>query len=207
MTSINLSSYIEKLRSSAPTPGGGSASCMVAALGCAQAHMLCALALNHKDLPERAKVATFAEQLTHAEQHFYELAAADAKAYQNVDAALKLPRTTAAEKTARTEALQHALTLAAAAPLEALTYTQAASVIVRTMVSSHWTTSAISDVSVAASFLQAAAVGFQATIWANTHWMKDEELKKHYLEQSDLLVATIQTNQEEVTLRVREALS
>lgn len=205
MTSINLTSYIDELRSSAPTPGGGSASCVVAAIGCAQAHMLCALAQKRKN--KVAEADLFADKLKETEAHFYELAAKDAEAYTIVDSALKLPKEDGAEVQKRTEALQDALVIAAGAPLEALEYTLSALEIVARMVDARWARSAISDVSVAASFFEAAAYGFQATIWANTHWMQDEELKQQYMDASAEKVRAVCAAAGKIRQNVEGALS
>lgn len=207
MTSINLTSYIDELRSSAPTPGGGSASCIVGALACAQAHMLCALALERKNLFERSSVQLYAEKLLYTESRFYELAKADAHAYALVDSALKMLKTTESEKKKRTEKLQESLFLAADAPLKALYYTREALAIVSHMVGATWARSAISDVSVAASFFEAAAYGFQATILANTHWMKDPVKKKQLIQDAKETVCAIKDEVISIREQVETVLS
>lgn len=113
-----LTSYLDALASSQPTPGGGAAAAVTAAQGVALLSMVCRLTLGKKKFADQenaiaAMLATFEQQ----RQNFLTLAHKDAEAFQAVMAAYKLPKATAIELAIRTEVIQTALEASAEVPL------------------------------------------------------------------------------------------
>jgi methenyltetrahydrofolate cyclohydrolase len=113
--------FLDVLASSAPTPGGGSAAALAGAAGAALVAMVCNLTVG------REKYAAVDDELRHvrsmAERLRAELHAMirrDSAAYDAFMAAVKLPKTTDAEKAARKETMGRAAVLAAQVPLEAM---------------------------------------------------------------------------------------
>jgi len=171
-----LDAYLERLASDAPTPGGGSAATIVAALGASLVAMVARI--THKNPSFAAKRANAAEIVERADALRSELLAArihDEAAYTRVVDAQALPRTTPEEKTARTTALQAALAGAAEAPL------RAAELAVRVVRMSHEVASLgnehlVSDVTCAAAFGRAALEASAANVRINHAYMRDASL-------------------------------
>ena len=113
-----IASYLDRLASPAPTPGGGSAAAVVGGLGAACLAMVAQLTLASQKYAARhdvaAEIATEADALRHS---FWHAVTVDEEAFSAVIAAQKLPRRDEAESAARRRALQDALVRAAAEPL------------------------------------------------------------------------------------------
>jgi formiminotetrahydrofolate cyclodeaminase len=111
--------YLARTASAAPVPGGGSAAALSAALAAALAEMVAALTQGKKGF--EAEDAAMG-RLRHAAVEVRGRCAAnidrDARAYEAVMAALRLPKDTAAAREARSAAVQKALVHAAQVPLE-----------------------------------------------------------------------------------------
>jgi len=116
---VNFSTYLDELASAAPTPGGGSAATIVAALGAALVAMVARITRDNAAYASRHAIAD--NVIAKADTVRAKAMAArerDEAAYGAVVIAMALPKATPDDKTARTAALQTALTGAAAAPLE-----------------------------------------------------------------------------------------
>jgi len=115
-----IDDYLAALASEKPTPGGGSAATIVAALGAALVAMVARITLANAKMIERHDLAQ--QLVARADALRSELHAArqnDERAYAQVVAAMQQPRETSEQKAARSAALQAALREAAAAPLHA----------------------------------------------------------------------------------------
>jgi formiminotetrahydrofolate cyclodeaminase len=162
-----VSQLLEAFASSAPTPGGGSASALAGAVGASLLLMVAALPKTRHGSPEdRSALSDAREALSPAAQELAGLVDRDADAYDRVVAAYRLPKGTDAEKTARREAIQRGMRGAIDTPLAMLraihTAARAAVAVAR-----HGNASAASDVIVAAALLDAAASGAYANVTIN----------------------------------------
>ncbi len=114
-----LQQFVEQLASSSPAPGGGAAAALSGALAASLVAMVCRLTIgrkNYQDItPELEIILARAEDRRRV---LMELMEADAAAYDRVIAAYKLPKETEADKTARNQAVQHALKEAAEVPYQ-----------------------------------------------------------------------------------------
>jgi len=120
LTDLSVQELLERLGSSDPVPGGGSASALAAALGAALVAMVAELTIG------RAEYAEHEETVRHLRFDAIErraelvsLAQEDAAAYDAVVRARRMPNDTEAEKAARRQALGTAMGDAARAPLRA----------------------------------------------------------------------------------------
>lgn len=110
--------FLERLASNNPTPGGGAASALAAALGAASVAKVAAVSVGKpKFAAHEGELQAHLDHLTQLRVRFVALAAEDAEAFAAFMAAYRLPRTTEEERTARIEALQAGMRQAAAAPL------------------------------------------------------------------------------------------
>lgn len=110
--------FLTELASGAPTPGGGSGAALCGATGAALVSMVCNLTVGREKYraveEEMKSILDRAEDLR---RQLLQAIDADIAAYGALSAAMKLPRTTDAEKVARTQAVQAALVTATEAPL------------------------------------------------------------------------------------------
>ena len=173
---MELDTYLERLASDAPTPGGGSAATIVAALAAALVEMVARITGKNPAFERHAGLATsIAERAAALRAALVTARGEDEAAYTRVVDAMALPKQTADEKTARTEALQRALAGAAAVPLHA------ASLAVRALdlsndVAALGNAHLVSDVTCAAAFARAALEASAANVRINHAFLRDTEL-------------------------------
>jgi len=170
---VELDAYLDALASASPTPGGGSAATLVAAMGAALLAMVARITLEAARLaavhPAARAVAADADRLRSA---FTAARTEDETAYGAVVAAMGLPRGTEAEKAARTERLQAALASAAAAPL-AVAELAAEAMAVAERAAALENRNLMSDVECAVAFLAAAYDASAANVRVNHAFLKD----------------------------------
>lgn len=102
-----------------PTPGGGSCAALAGALAAALGHMVAKLSAGKKSLSQHAAdLKRHAHELAGLRAQLQEAVDRDAASFEAVLAALRLPKSTVAEKKTREEALERANRGAAEVPLE-----------------------------------------------------------------------------------------
>ncbi len=171
-----LDDYLNQLASSAPTPGGGSAACLVAAQGAALVAMVARICVEGKAFaPWRD---WFAERIENAERLRAALSEArlrDEEAYGEVVAAMALPKGSPEQARERSERLQRALAHAAAEPL------RAAELALRTLdearlLLEHPNPNLLSDVGCAGEFAAAGLAASAYNVRVNHRYLRDELL-------------------------------
>ena len=170
-----VGTFLAAIRSSNPTPGGGSASALAGAMGASLLAMVAGLPKS------RAETAQDTERLKTAGGRCAALARdletlidRDSDAYNEVLAAYKLPKGTDAEKTARSAAIQAGFRAAITAPLDVMRAGAAAAeqaVVVATL----GLASASSDMQVGVELLNAALRGAKLNVETNLGSVKDAE--------------------------------
>lgn len=119
MTEKTLTGFIDELSSSSPTPGGGSVSALAGALGASLLDMVCNLTIGKEKFKEHeADLVKTRDEVRSLKSKLFSLIAEDAKAFDGVMAAFKMPKGTDEEKKTRSEAIQNATKEATRVPLE-----------------------------------------------------------------------------------------
>jgi len=186
---LSVAQLLESLSSSEPTPGGGTASAIVGAMGVSLLMMVAALAKSRTNTDEeKASLAKASAALGPVRTDLMRLADADSAAFEHVMAAFRLPKSTDVEKSARTAAVQLALQGATTTPLETL---RACAEALRyaIAVAAAGNRSAASDVGVAIGFLEAAAIGAEANVRTNLPGLKDEAFTTGAASEAQLLAS------------------
>jgi formiminotetrahydrofolate cyclodeaminase len=180
-----LHEYVVEVASGHPTPGGGSVAAVVGALAAALGEMVTNLTTGEELAPARAHLSHLRTQLLRA-------AAEDEAAYATYRSAASLPRDTSEAKTARTEAMQDALSVATEVPIQvaraATEVAQILELIARTG-NPHLRT----DAALGALLAEVALRGALLNVRGNVTLLRDKARADAYLKEADQLEATGRT--------------
>ncbi len=164
---LTVGQFVDRLSSSGPVPGGGSASAVAAALGAALVAMVAGLSTG------RPKYAVYEATLGRAAAAGHELSAeflriadADARAYSGYAAALKLPRESEEDQATRRAAIQSAARVASDAPMECVAACLRLAIAAEAL-AGRSNVNASSDVLVAALLAEAGARGAAENVRIN----------------------------------------
>ncbi len=168
--------YLDESASNAPTPGGGSVSALAAALGCTMASMAANFTTGRKKFAEvEGEVKDCLAKLDEAHAKLLDQMQRDTEAYAGVGAAYGMPRSTDDDKAARAEAIQSALQAAMQPPLETMRAALDALRATRALLGIA-NPNLITDVGVAAIYLEAAMRGAYLNVAINLKSIKNEML-------------------------------
>jgi methenyltetrahydrofolate cyclohydrolase len=172
--STPLTALLEQFRSSAPTPGGGSAAALAGAIGASLFVMVASLPKPRASGDdELAQLRNIADDCTALARRLEVLIDRDSAAYDQVMAAYRLPKVTDEEKAARSTAIQAAMKGAIEIPLDVMracaTAIAHADALTRLA-----NPNASSDVKVGVELLRAGLRGAQANVEINLGSVKDE---------------------------------
>ena len=172
----SLNGYLGDLASERPTPGGGSAATISAALGAALVAMVARITLGNPKRADRHELAAALVSEGDALRERLEAArGADEAAYGAVVAAGALPKATPEDKAARTERVQTALGAAAEAPLETARLALAVLWLADRALglgNPHL----VSDLGCAAEFAAAGLLAAAYNVRANHAYLRDQDL-------------------------------
>ena len=118
LTDLKSKDFLTALASSAPAPGGGGGAAMAGALAAALASMVANLTIGkEKFAAQECEVKALLQEAEQLRQDLLALVEDDAAVFNSFMACYKLPKTTDAEKAARTAAIRKAAKQAAEVPL------------------------------------------------------------------------------------------
>ncbi|MFY9189516.1 MAG: cyclodeaminase/cyclohydrolase family protein, partial [bacterium] len=178
------------LASAAPAPGGGSASALAGALAAALVNMVANLTQGkEKFAADEEYMSQLIQAAAVVRRQLAELMEEDTLAFQQVMAAFKLPRETAAEKEHRQARIQATMIHAAQVPLK--TAETALRVLELSQIAAEkGNPSAVSDAGVAALLAQAAVEGAALNVKINLGSIKDQAAKSDLAEHIDQIAQT-----------------
>jgi formiminotetrahydrofolate cyclodeaminase len=169
-----LAALLEDFRSTAPTPGGGSAAALAGAVGASLLAMVAGLpkprAASEAELAELKRIGERSTELARALEGLIDR---DAAAYDLVVLAYRMPKGTDDEKAARSNRIQASLKAAIEAPLDVMrSCAEAAALAPR--LSALGNPNASSDVQVGAELLRAGIRGARLNVEINLDSVKDK---------------------------------
>lgn len=168
--SEELSRYIDDLSSKKPTPGGGSASALVASLGLALLMMVCNFSFGKTK--EEQKLNEILEKLKDLIRRCKRSIDLDIDAYEKVSHALKIPKS----QPDRSEKLQQALKSATEVPLEIIKLSFEGFSIAEKLLDIG-NKNLITDLGCGALFLSSAIESAKLNVKINLQYIKDEHYK------------------------------
>ncbi len=168
-----LETYLNDLASGQSTPGGGSASALTGALAASLASMVARLTLSKVEYAAvHAEIETILAGTERLRVRFGQLMQEDIDAYGRLSACFKMPRATAEERTARTQAIQARLVEAALVPLE-IAESAAQLVVLCQRIAEIGNTNVLSDIATGATLAASAGNAASWMVRTNLHAMKD----------------------------------
>ncbi len=120
LVDLTLTAFSDRIAERTPTPGGGSVAAHLVELGCALSAMAGRFTSGPKFVAVEPAMAARVEELERLRRAAAPLVDLDTAAYDAVTAAYKLPKTTDAEKAARSAAVQAAVLGALDVPVRTL---------------------------------------------------------------------------------------
>ena len=184
----SVSAFAAAVASPVPAPGGGSVAAHVGALGAALAQMVAGLTVGRKKYAavdaEMRELGLKAAELA-AELH--KLVERDAKSYEAVTIAYKLPKDTPEQERLRTTAIDGALVGAAQVPIETARACAAVAALASTA-ADLGNVNAASDAGVAALLAEAACRGAVYNVKINVSSMTDKSLGTKLLGEADAIL-------------------
>lgn len=169
---MEIQAFVDVLASAEPTPGGGGAAALVAAIGTALGNMVGSLTLGKKKYAEvQDEIIALKKECDALQERFLHYIDADAQAFAPLASAYGLPKDTAEQAEYKAKVMEDALEMAVSAPVKLLdTVCEALDIMVR--FGEIGSRIAISDVACAAVSLKSAMQSAAVNIYINTRLMK-----------------------------------
>ena len=183
---MDIKRFLEKLGSAAPTPGGGSASALAGALSASLILMTAGLSLKKGGLKEK-EIREIKKEVLAIRKRLFRAIEEDAKSYETVLRAFRLPKNTEKQRLVRTKAIQKAYQKATVTPqlvsLQSIRLLEYSHVLIQ-----KGNPNAVSDAGVAAFLADAAIKGGSSNICINLSPIRDKSFRK----KMGLLVQTLE---------------
>jgi len=189
LTDMTLTDFTQLLSSDAPAPGGGSAAALEGALGTALLRMVAALTIGKKNYEQYQELMEeILQKADGIKNNFIDVIDRDTEAFNGVSAVFSMPKESAEEKAARTQAMQDALKACTKTPYEMMSYALEALRLTK-MALGNSNANAASDLGVAALSLKAAMQGAWLNILINIGGIKDEKFVASYRYDGEQILA------------------
>lgn len=197
---MEIKRFLEKLSADTPTPGGGSASALAGALSGSLILMTAGLSLKKGGLKEK-EIREIKKGVLAIRKRLFRAIEEDAKSYETVLRAFRLPKNTERQRLVRTKAIQRAYQKATATPQlvcqQSLRLLEYSRVLIQ-----KGNPNAVSDAGVAAFLADAAIKGGSMNIGINLGPIRDHPFRK----KMGLLVGTLEKKRSQLMVKVEKAL-
>ena len=196
-----MEKFLDQLASKSPTPGGGSVSALMGALGFALLSMVCHLTIGKERYREvEEEMRKVMKETEEGRKSLTTLAREDAKAFEEVMAAYRMPK----GQEEREPAIQKALLKACQVPLDAMRRASRGLHLAE-ICALKGNRNALSDVGVGALALQVAARGAALNIQINLTSLKEN--RKEIQSEMEEILGKTQKLAEKVVREVEESLT
>jgi glutamate formiminotransferase/formiminotetrahydrofolate cyclodeaminase len=202
----SVSDFVASVASASPTPGGGSVAALAGALSAALARMVAGLTLGKKKYAAvEEEFREIAQRAAALGQRLSELVQLDARSYEAVSQAYKLPKGTPEQTDQRNAAITAALIGASEVPLEtARACADVAALAEACAVRGN--TNAVSDAGVAALLAEAACRGAAYNVRINVASLPDRAAGRALVEAAEEFVRTTSRHARAATAEVERQI-
>ncbi|RKX86882.1 MAG: glutamate formimidoyltransferase [Spirochaetes bacterium] len=191
LTGLTLIDFIDELSSDSMAPGGGSVSALSGALSAGLTSMVANLTFGKKGYePSNQKMKDISIRAQELKVKFLSLVEADTNAFNNYISALRLPKKSENEITARAAAIESASKTITLVPLDTLRLCREI-IDLAEIVLKRGNKNALSDAFVGVSQANTAGEGAYLNIKINFPGVKDKEFVAKVLIEADLLIDEI----------------
>jgi formiminotetrahydrofolate cyclodeaminase len=204
MAARTVAGFSQALGSSAPTPGGGGASAVVAGIGVALGQMVASLTQGKERYVDvQGRIEEISPRLEELRRELLSLADADAEAFEPLARAYRLPRGTEEERRHKADEMEVALAGACVPPIRIMERTCEAIALVDE-VSRIGSTLALSDAGAGAAVLSAALRAASLNVFVNAGTMRDRDRAEELTSRAQSLLDDGCARADEVFRRVEE---
>ncbi|MCK5832789.1 glutamate formimidoyltransferase [bacterium] len=176
LISLTIKGFVDEVSRPSPAPGGGSVAALCGSIGASLASMVANLTSQKTILGDFSETVKIAEEAQEIKERLASTIDEDTQAFNDYLKAIRMPKDTAEEKTARSAAIQSGLKTAVCVPLStaelslrALDLTGKIAII--------GNKASVSDAGVGAQVAYAGVVGGVLNVLINLHGIKDENYK------------------------------
>ncbi len=207
MTQGSIDQFLDRLASSDPTPGGGSAAAIMGAMGAALVSMVCNVSFGKKGYeavePELKAMLVKSEALR---SRLAAMVAEDVAAFDGLMAAYKLPKSSDEEKSRRADTIQASLKRATDVPLECARACFEVVLLARRAAELGYK-HVISDVGVGVASADAALRSAALNVFINAPSLKDRGFAEAAIGEVERLVGSSATDSATTYAAVRSRLA
>lgn len=206
LASQPLQTFLERLSSAEPVPGGGSVAALGGALAAALVAMVCRLTVGKKGYESvETDLRVIIEKAESLEHELRGLMQADIDAYATVIDSYRLPKNTEAEKAARSAAIQQALKEASRVPMQVA---EKCSILLGLAgeVAQKGNKNAASDAGVATLMAEAGLRGAALNVSINLGAIKDQPFVSSHRQRVNELLGSATERKEEILQRIEGRL-
>lgn len=177
---LDLEAFADETASANPTPGGGSVSAYIGALGAALITMVANLRPPKNSGKDWEYFSGMAEKARQVKKQLLQLVDEDSAAFNRLMETFKLPKNTKEEKEFRSQAVEEATILTMEIPLHTMEVTLKSFEIITAMIQ-YGNRNSISDAGVAAICCRSAVYGAWLNVKINAATLKNQEKAGPYL--------------------------
>jgi len=175
LVSMQLTAFADETASESPAPGGGSIAAYVGSLGAALATMVANLSSHKKGWDERwEEFSNWAEKGEQYKTELLRLVDQDTNAFNQIMTAIGLPKSTDAEKAARTKAIQEATKFAIEIPFKVMQSAYGSMEVIKAMAETG-NPNSVSDAGVGALCARTSVMGAFMNVRINAAGYADKE--------------------------------
>lgn len=178
MTGQSISDYLDQLQTKEGMPGGGSAAALIGAMSAALIHMVSDIQKDKKAfVGYKTDLEAILEETKEIRSQFEALSKEDAKAFEPVSKAYKLPKDTDEQVENRQEAIEAGLKGATQPPLKMMQGTLRMIELYEKIGKMKIKGSIVNDIAVGILFAKTTLQSAYLNVLVNTNYIKNEQIK------------------------------
>lgn len=189
LASLKLHQFADELSTDSPAPGGGSVAALAGSLAASLATMVANLTFGHKDYPTAGeKMEKLAEDGQSLKSKLVQAIDQDTEAFNQMMAAMRLPKKTESDQAAREKAIEEATKEAIRVPLNVMTFSLETLGLCKHAAESG-NENAVSDAGVGALLGHTSVHGAYLNVIINLREIADTEFQTRTLENANRILA------------------